>query len=50
MKKKVGHLNVRLDADLAEHVQVIKDRPGGISRFVCDAIRADMTKTKKAAT
>lgn len=44
MQRKEGFIHVRLDADLADHVQVIKARPGGISRFVNDKIREDKEK------
>lgn len=44
MQRKEGFIHVRLDADLADHVQVIKERPGGISRFVNDKIREDKEK------
>lgn len=47
MKKKEGFVHVRLDSDLVEHVQVIKERPGGVSRFVNDKIREDKNKQEK---
>lgn len=47
MQKKDGFLHVRLDADLKEHVEAIKQRPGGISRFVNDKLREDKEKTAK---
>ncbi len=50
MKKKEGFVHVRLDSDLVEHVQVIKERPGGVSRFVNDKIREDKNKQEKTAT
>lgn len=46
MQKKEGFIHVRLDSDLAEHVKNIKERPGGISRFINDKIREDMEKEK----
>ena len=47
MKKKEGFIHVRLDADLKDHVDVLKERPGGLSRFINDKIREDK---EKAAT
>ena len=47
MQRKVGQINVRLDADLMDFVKVLKSRPGGLSRFICDALRAEMQKTAK---
>lgn len=47
MQKKEGFVHVRLDADLKDHVEVIKSRPGGLSRFVNDKIREDKEKTAK---
>lgn len=47
MQRKEGFIHVRLDADLREHVEVIKERPGGMSRFVNDAIRNDRDKLSK---
>lgn len=46
MTKKKGFIHVRLDEDLTDYVaDVLKGRPGGISRFVNDAIRADKEKS-----
>lgn len=47
MQKKEGFIHVRLDADLKDHVDVLKERPGGLSRFINDKIREDK---EKAAT
>jgi hypothetical protein len=47
MQHKDGRLHVRLDADLKDFVEVLKDRPGGLSRFINDAIRAEMQKSQK---
>lgn len=45
MPKKKGFIHVRLDSDLADYVaNVIKERPGGISRFINDRIREEMKK------
>ena len=49
MQKKDGFLHVRLDSDLKEHVAKIKERPGGISRFINDVLRADREKMEKGA-
>ena len=47
MQKKDGFIHVRLDADLKDHVEVLKARPGGLSRFINDKIREDKEKTAK---
>lgn len=47
MQKKEGFIHVRLDADLKDHVEVLKARPGGLSRFINDKIREDKEKTAK---
>lgn len=47
MQKKEGFIHVRLDADLKDHVEVLKARPGGLSRFINDRIREDKEKTAK---
>jgi len=42
MTRKKGYIHVRLDEDLADYVTaVLKERPGGISRFVNDVIRKE---------
>ena len=47
MQKKEGFIHVRLDADLKDHVEHLKERPGGLSRFINDRIREDKEKTAK---
>lgn len=48
---KDGRIHVRLDADLAEFVQkVLKERRGGISRFINDCIRAEREETARSGT
>lgn len=47
MQKKDGFLHVRLDADIKDHVEVLKARPGGLSRFINDKIREDKLKAEK---
>lgn len=48
MTKKKGFIHVRIDEDLTDYVtSVLKERPGGISRFVNDKIREEMNKTAK---
>jgi hypothetical protein len=48
MTKKKGFVHVRLDEDLTDYVvTALKERPGGISRFVNDKIREEMKKTAK---
>lgn len=47
MQKKEGFIHVRLDADLKDHVEKLKERPGGLSRFINDKIREDKEKTAK---
>ena len=48
MTRKKGFVHVRLDEDLADYVtNVLKGRPGGISRYVNDKIREEMKKTAK---
>lgn len=43
---KQGAIYVRLDWDLADYVKnVLKERRGGVSRFVNDAIRSEKDKT-----
>lgn len=46
MQKKEGFIHVRLDADLKAHVEVLKERPGGLSRFINDKIREDKEKDR----
>jgi hypothetical protein len=44
---KQGAVYVRLDWDLAEFVRdVLKERRGGVSKFVNDAIRKEKEQTK----
>ena len=45
MQKKDGFIHVRLDADLKDHVEVLKERPGGLSRFINDKIREDKERS-----
>ena len=46
MTKKKGYIHVRLDEDMTDYVAtVLKERPGGISRFVNDKIREERKKT-----
>lgn len=47
MQKKEGFIHVRLDSDLKDHVEVLKARPGGLSRFINDRIREDKEKNAK---
>lgn len=47
MQKKDGFIHVRLDADLKDHVEKLKERPGGLSRFINDKIREDKEKSAK---
>ena len=47
MQKKEGFIHVRLDADLKDHVEKLKERPGGLSRFINDRIREDKEKNAK---
>jgi hypothetical protein len=45
---KQGALYVRLDWDLADYVQnVLKERRGGISKFVNDSIRKEKEEESK---
>jgi hypothetical protein len=45
---KQGALYVRLDWDLADYVQnVLKERRGGISKFVNDAIRKEKEEAEQ---
>jgi hypothetical protein len=45
---KDGRIHVRLDSDLTDFVQaVLKERRGGISRFINDKIREEMKKAAK---
>lgn len=46
MKRKTAIVHVRIDADLEQFLGVLKERPGGISRFVNDSIRKE--KEQKA--
>jgi len=44
---KQGAIYVRLDWDLADFVRdVLKERRGGISKYINDVIRAEKEKTK----
>lgn len=44
---KQGAIYVRLDWDLADFVKnVLKERRGGVSKFVNDAIRAEKEETQ----
>jgi hypothetical protein len=45
MQRKTAIVHVRVDSDLEQFLSVLKDRPGGISRFVNDAIRSEKDKT-----
>lgn len=47
MKRKTAVVNARIDADLEQFLAVLKDRPGGISRFVNDAIRTEKERSSK---
>ena len=44
MKRKTAIVHARIDADLEPFLEVLKDRPGGISRFINDAIRSEKEK------
>ena len=44
---KQGAIFVRIDWDLADTVKELKERRGGISKFVNDAIRVEKRKTAK---
>ena len=46
MKRKTAIVHVRIDADLEQFLEVLKDRPGGISRYINDVIRAEKEKTQ----
>lgn len=41
MKRKTAIVHVRVDADLEQFLEVLKERPGGISRFINDVIRKE---------
>lgn len=41
MKRKTAIVHVRIDADLEQFLEVLKERPGGISWFVNDVIRKE---------
>lgn len=47
MQHKDGRIHVRLDSDLTDFVKALKSRPGGVSRFINDALRTEMQKTAK---
>lgn len=44
MKRKTAIVHARIDADLEQFLEVLKERPGGLSRFINDAIRAEKEK------
>lgn len=44
MKRKTAIVHARIDADLEQFLEVLKERPGGISRFINDVIRAEKEK------
>lgn len=44
MKRKTAIVHARIDADLEHFLEVLKERPGGLSRFINDAIRAEKEK------
>lgn len=46
MKRKTAIVHVRIDADLEQFLEVLKERPGGLSRFINDVIRNEKEKTK----
>lgn len=46
MKRKTAIVHVRVDADLEQFLEVLKERPGGLSRFVNDVIRKEKEQTK----
>lgn len=46
MKRKTAIVHVRIDADLETFLEVLKERPGGLSRFINDVIRNEKEQTK----
>jgi len=46
MKRKTAIVHVRIDADLEQFLEVLKERPGGLSRFINDVIRKEKEQTK----
>ncbi len=47
MKRKTAIVHVRIDADLEQFLEVLKERPGGISRYINDVIREEKEKVRK---
>lgn len=45
MKRKTAIVHARIDADLEQFLEVLKDRPGGLSRFINDVIREEKERT-----
>ena len=41
MKRKTAIVHARIDADLEQFLEVLKERPGGLSRFINDCIRSE---------
>lgn len=44
MKRKTSIVHARIDADLEQFLEILKERPGGVSRFINDAIRSEKEK------
>lgn len=44
MKRKTAIVHARIDADLEQFLEVLKERPGGLSRFINDSIRSEKEK------
>lgn len=47
MKRKTAIVHARIDADLEQFLEILKERPGGLSRFVNDVIRAEKERSSK---
>lgn len=46
MKRKTAIVHVRIDADLEQFIAILKERPGGLSRFINDVIRKEKEQTR----
>lgn len=47
MKRKTAIVHARIDEDLEQFLNILKDRPGGLSRYINDVIRAEKERTSK---
>lgn len=47
MKRKTAVVNARIDADLEQFLEGLKERPGGISRFINDSIRSEKERSSE---